>query len=67
MLKITTTKGKKLALQKPGTLEDVNEKGFLIMWDEGNEFITLDLIREHFLGKEVKITFEEVFKEVIEL
>ena len=67
MLKLTTTKGKKLALQKPGTLEQVNENGFLIMGDDGNEIITLELIKEHFLGKEVKITIEEVYKEVVEV
>lgn len=66
MLKITKTKGTKLT-HKSGTLKDLSEKGFLIQSDDGDEFITLDLIRDYFLDKEVKITIEEVFKEVLEV
>jgi hypothetical protein len=66
MLKITTMKGTKLT-HKAGTLEEINENGFLINADEGNEYITLDLIKEHFLGKEVRITIEEISKEVLEV
>lgn len=66
MLTITTTKGTKLT-HKAGILEEVSEKGFLIKGDEGDEYITQDLIIEYFLGKKVKITIEEVNKEIMEV
>lgn len=66
MLKITKTKGTKLT-HKSGTLVSLNEKGFLIRDDEGDEFITLELIKEYFLDKEIKLTIEEVSKEVLEV
>lgn len=66
MLKITKTKGTKLT-HKPGTLISLTEKGFIIQGDEGDEIITFELIKGYFLDKEVKITIEEVFKEVLEV
>lgn len=67
MLTITKTKGTKLTHKKTVTLEEVNEKGFLIKGEEGNEYITFDLIKELFLGKEIKFTIEEITRDVEEL
>lgn len=67
MLTVTTTKGTKLTHKKTVTLDEVSEKGFLISNDEGNEYITLDLIKELFLGKEIKFTIEEISREIVEV
>lgn len=67
MLTITTTTGIKLTHKKTVTLEEVSEKGFLIKGEEGDEYITLDLISELFLGKEIKFTIEEISREVVEV
>ena len=66
MLKITKINGTKLT-HKIGTLEKVSEKGFLIRTIDEDDIISLELIKEQFLGKEVKITIEEITKDVVEV
>lgn len=66
MLKITKTNGTKLS-NKIATLKKVDEKGFYLVDDDGDDYITFDLIKELFLDKEVKIIFEEINRTIEEV
>lgn len=66
MLTLTKTAGTKLT-NKAAKLKSLNEEGFMLENHEGEELFEFDLIREYFLGKTVKITFEEVNKENIDV
>jgi uncharacterized protein YaaQ len=66
MLKITNTKGTKLT-SNSGYLKDIRADGFMIGYDDGEELLTFDLIKEYFLNKEVRITFEQVTRDTLEV